>query len=298
MDGAATMPATLKDRYAAVRQRIADAARASGRNPDAVVLVAVCKHAEPEQIRELIQLGHLDFGENQVQQLVQRAAMVDEFLARQKVLTTTLHPGAGAGAPSPEPGLFGPLLPVGAHARPGDGVRLPPAVRWHMIGHLQRNKARKAVELCRLIHSVDSLRLAEELQTIGLKRDRPIDALLQVDFTGRATRSGCAPAAAVHLAEQIETMAFVRLRGVMTIAEPTADPNDARPTFARCRELFREIAARGVGEGAFNILSMGMSHDFEPAVLEGANMVRVGTAIFGAGQTPPAFDEGDRRERP
>lgn len=242
---------TLQRRYQEVRQRIARAARASGRRESDVILVAVTKFADPEQIRVLLHLGHRDFGENRVQALVQRAAMVEEYARRHRTLPT----------------VRGPL--------PADPVR------WHMIGHLQRNKVRKVIEVCRLIHSVDSLRLAEEIHVHAARRPEPMDVLLQVNCSGEATKFGCPMPAAIHLAEQIDTMVNVRLRGLMTMAPLCADPRDARPTFARLRELFEEIRQAGIGGEHFNLLSMGMSNDFEVAIAEGANVVRVGTAIFG-----------------
>ncbi len=249
---------SLAERYQTVRERIATAASAAGRSPGDVILVAVTKYAEPEDIRALMELGHVDFGESRPQQLIQRASMAAEWLERVRVL------GQGD-----DPHI--------THALDPDK---PP--RWHMIGHLQRNKARKIVDLVRLIHSVDSLRLAEELQSVLRKTDRRIDVLLQVNISGESTKQGCLPPAVPAMVEQIDSMYSLRLRGLMTMAPYSENPEDARPHFARCRELFEEIRATGAGEGAFNLLSMGMSGDFEVAIEEGANIVRVGSAIFGA----------------
>lgn len=275
MDAAsATESRELRERYTSVKARIAAAAKRAGNDPSGVVLIAVTKYAEPDQIRELIRLGHSDFGENKVQQLIQRATIIDEWTGRQR----TMHGGARPGA-------------AAASAAPSN-------VRWHMIGHLQRNKARKVVELCRLIHSVDSLRLAEELQGIAAKREKPVEVLLQVNCSGEASKYGCAIGAAIHLIEQIETMIQVRVRGLMTMAPYSTNPEDARQTFVRCRELFKEIRDSGVvGDrppgGKFDILSMGMSGDFEVAIEEGANMVRVGSALFGEPK-PGMADEDDK----
>lgn len=280
----------IKDRYLEVRSRIAAAAKKSGRSPESVVLVAVTKTAEPDEIRELIKLGHADFGENRVQQLVQRAAIIDEWMARHRTM-----PGVTWQRPAAEEDPWAPTArsgrPTGA-ATPG----MPPVIRWHMIGHLQRNKARKAVETCRLLHSVDSLRLAEELQMIAIRRENPVEVLLQVNCSGEEQKYGCAIAATIHLAEQIETMLHVQLRGLMTMAAESADVRDTRATFGRCRELFEEIRDSGVVSPRFNILSMGMSGDYEAAIEEGANMVRVGTAIFGpakAGQEDGGEDSDE-----
>ena len=261
---------TLESRYRSVRQRIADAAAANGRSGSDILLVAVTKYAEADQVRSLIQLGHRDFGENRVQNLLHRAGMVEEFMARRRVLPRARHAHDGES-----------LLEQGRED----------AVRWHMIGHLQRNKARKAIEFCRLIHSVDSLRLAEEVQTVALKCERPVEVLIQVNCSGEESKHGCPLPAALHLAEQIDTMVYVRVRGIMTMAPYSTNPEDSRTTFIRCRELFEEMRRAGVGEGKFNILSMGMSGDFEVAISEGANLVRVGSAIFGEPKSP--IDEDD-----
>ncbi|MFG0284365.1 MAG: YggS family pyridoxal phosphate-dependent enzyme [Phycisphaerales bacterium JB039] len=250
----------LEDRFTEVRQRVADAASRAGRRPQDVLLVAVTKYAEPDQIRELLHLGHRDLAENHVQQLIQRAAMIDEYLDRRRVLART----------------------------PGDEAPAVVPARWHLIGPLQRNKAKKAVEICRLIHTVDSLRIAEELQEIGLKREQPIDVLIQVNCSGEASKAGCPTPAARHLAAQIDSMVYVRARGLMTMAPESDNPEDSRPIFARCRELLEDIATEGVGEGRFNILSMGMTQDYEVAISEGANLVRIGSAIFGPRPVPAA----------
>lgn len=266
---------TIEQRYTEVRQRVADAAAKSGRRMSDILVVAVTKFADQEQVRTLYNLGHRDFGENKVQQLIQRAAMLDEYLARKRVLTHL-------------PRTESTLLPAG----PAAGRGADP-VRWHMIGHLQRNKARKAVELCRLIHSVDSLRLAEEVQQAASRREEPVDVLVQVNCSGEKSKFGCPMPAAQHLVEQIGTMVCVRVRGLMTMAELADQPEDARPAFARCRELFEEIQTSGVGGERFNILSMGMSNDYEVALSEGANLVRIGTAIFGP---PAAGPDGEQDE--
>ena len=239
---------TLSQRYDEVRGRIADAAVRAGRTSDEIFLVAVTKYTEMDQIRELVELGHRDFGENRVPQLVQRAAMIEEFIRRRAAL--------------------------------GQDKVIEPA-RWHMIGHLQRNKARKLGDSARLIHSVDSLRLAEELQLVGLGYEKPIDVLIQVNIAGEESKSGCPLPACEPLADAIESMAHLRVRGLMTMAPYSENPEDSRIHFVRLRELFEDMAKVGFGDGMFNILSMGMSGDYEVAIEEGANIVRIGSAIFG-----------------
>ncbi len=245
----------LADRYNEVKDRIAKAAIRSGRSPESVYLIAVTKYAEPEDIRELIELGHRDFGENRVQQLAQRAGVIDEWFQRIKTLPRTSSDASQVDVDDP--------------------------VRWHMIGHLQRNKARKIADCTRLIHSVDSLRLAEELQTVANKLDQVLDVLIQVNVSGEDSKFGLPIAALGAIAEQIDTMINVRVRGLMTMAPLTENPEDSRVHFARCKEIFDDLVKIGVGEKHFNLLSMGMSNDFEVAIEEGANLVRVGSAIFG-----------------
>ncbi|MCC6283863.1 MAG: YggS family pyridoxal phosphate-dependent enzyme [Phycisphaerales bacterium] len=261
---------TLAERYHEVRHRISRASARSGRGPDDIILVAVSKYAEPDLIKALVDLGHRDFGENQVQQLTQRQAILAEYMDRLRVLSSTRR-AHGADA----------LL------APRDGES---PIRWHMIGHLQRNKVKKIADSVRLIHSVDSLRLAEEIQQIALKRDHMVEVLVQVNCSGEASKFGCPVPAALPLAEQIDTMINVKVRGVMTMAPASPNPEEARPAFARCRDIFEEFRKFGIGEGACNLLSMGMSGDYEIAIEEGANIVRVGSAIFGepAIPLPPA----------
>ena len=245
---------SLRERYDSVRERIAAAAKRSGRRSEDVVLVAVTKKAAIDQIRDLIEMGHVDFGENRVQNLIQRAAQVDEFLQRHRQLRTDQR------------------------------SVIPEAVRWHMIGTLQRNKVRKIAGKVRLIHSVDSLRLAEEIQTCAARLEDPVEVLVQVNASGERSKHGVAPAATRHLVEQIDTMLNLRPRGLMCIAPLSEDPVDARPTFELCREFFEDIRSSGVGGERFDILSMGMTNDFEVAIEAGSNVVRIGTAIFGEGE--------------
>lgn len=255
----------LRERYSEVRARVAGAARRSGRGPDSVVLVAVTKSAGPEDIRALADLGHQDFGENRVPQMSQRVAMLAEYVERVAVLRETRAARV--------PGAVGPVTPI----------------RWHMIGHLQRNKAKKAAEVSRLIHSVDSLRLAEELQQIALKLDRTIEVLVQVNCSGESQKFGCPLAATPSLVEQIGTMLNIRVRGLMTMAALGESAEEARPAFRRCRELWEDLRRVLPSDARFDLLSMGMSGDYEVAIEEGANIVRVGSAIFGEG--PPAPDD-------
>ncbi|MEL7087107.1 MAG: YggS family pyridoxal phosphate-dependent enzyme [Planctomycetota bacterium] len=250
MNGAAQ----LKDDFDRINDRIAAAAAKAGKTRDDIVMIAVTKYAGMDQIRQIVELGQADLGENRVQQLTQRVPQLNEFISRKKTL-------------------------AGAAARADDAT--PDQVRWHMIGSLQRNKVKQVAPHVDLIHSVDSLRLAEELHNYAARLDVVIDILVQVNASGEARKSGIAPPAVTHLVESIDTMMHLRPRGLMTMAPLVEDPEDARPTFARTAEILTDVNAAGVGGDAFNVLSMGMSNDFEVAIEEGANVVRVGRALFG-----------------
>lgn len=227
---------TVRRAYERVRERIADAAQRSGRNPEQVLLVAVTKYADPAQMQELMDLGHRDFGENRAQQLEERAAA------------------------------------FGGDAETGT------VPRWHMVGRLQRNKAKKVVPWARLVHSVDTVPLAETIHSAA--GERMVDVLVQVNASGEPQKAGLAPPAVTHVVEQLHTLAHLRLRGLMTMAPASEDPEDARPAFARTAEVFEEVRGRGLGGDAFDLLSMGMSGDFEVGIEEGANVIRVGSALF------------------
>jgi pyridoxal phosphate enzyme (YggS family) len=155
---------------------------------------------------------------------------------------------------------------------------------WHLIGHLQTNKVKDALELFDVIHSVDRLELARELDRRAAARDKVVDALLQVNVAAEASKGGVGPEAVGEALDAIGKLAHLRVRGLMTIPPEAERPEDARPWFRRLRELAER---HGLPE-----LSMGMSGDFEVAVEEGATMVRVGTAIFGPRPVRPAGTEG------
>ena len=250
----------LAEKLDEVKTRIADAAVKAKRDPADVQLIAVTKTAAPEQIREILQLGVVDLAEGRVQQLTQRAAQVEEFIKRRAAF--------------------------------GDSGT-PAAVRWHMVGHLQRNKVKPVLPLVSMVHSVDSLRLAEEIDTLALKANRRVPVLLQVNASEEGQKSGVAVGAAVHLAEQIDSMPNVQLVGLMTMAADGADERALRQTFARTREIFEEMRWHKIGGASLKHLSMGMSNDFELAIAEGATMVRIGSALFGG---KPEGEEEDSAE--
>jgi len=248
----------LSDKLAEVKDRIAAACGQAGRQSSEVTLIAVTKTAAPEQIREIVQLGVGDLAESRVQVLAQRAAQINEFFQRQQ--------GRGDEA-------------------------FPSRLRWHMVGHLQRNKVKQVLGIVDLVHSVDSLRLAEELDAQAGKRGKRVPVLMQVNASGEQSKHGVAVGAAIHLAEQIDTMKGLHLVGLMTMAPLTDKPDVARQVFARTREIFEEMKWHKVGGSAFRHMSMGMSNDFEQAILEGATMIRIGTLLFGGKWPDEQADE-------
>jgi pyridoxal phosphate enzyme (YggS family) len=238
----------LAEKLDEVKDRIAAACAKAKRDPSEVTLVAVTKTAAPEQVREILQLGVGDLGESRVQVLQQRAAQVNEFYARQK-----------------------------AH----DGENLPAKLRWHMIGHLQRNKVKPVLPLISLVHTIDSLRLAEEIDAQAAKLGKKVPVLMQLNAGEEAQKYGVAVGAAVHLAEQIDSMPNLQIMGLMTMAPLDGTEQVIQRAFARTREVFEEMKFHKIGGAYLKHLSMGMSNDFETAIAEGATLVRVGTLLFG-----------------
>lgn len=155
-------------------------------------------------------------------------------------------------------------------------------LKWHLIGHLQSNKARRAASLFDWIHSVDSIELAARLDAATGEQANRLPVLLQVNLGGESTKSGVDETRVVHAAGEISRFPRLEMRGLMLIPPYTDDPEGARPFFRRLRALKEEIHAAGLAADSTRELSMGMSHDFEVAIEEGATMIRVGTAIFGA----------------
>jgi len=151
-------------------------------------------------------------------------------------------------------------------------------VRWHLIGHLQRNKV-KALERFVMLHSLDSARLADAVCAFGIARGRAVDALLEVNLSGEGTKAGYTLSEVLPEGERLASLAGIRLRGVMTMASFTATESQLRRTFADAREARQALVDAGHPAGE---LSMGMSNDYEIAVEEGATMVRLGTTLFGA----------------
>lgn len=158
---------------------------------------------------------------------------------------------------------------------------LPENIRWHLIGHLQRNKVKYVAGKTALIHSVDSLRLAEKIEEESAKREITTDILIEVNVSGEESKFGVSPDETEGLVRQIAKMEHVRVRGLMTIAPYTSDPENNRGYFRALRQLSVDIKQKNIDNVCMNELSMGMSGDYRVAIEEGATFVRVGTAIFG-----------------
>jgi len=241
------MKRKLTENWKRLEQRIVEACERAHRNPSSVTLVAVTKSASLEIIRTLVEIGLADLGENRVGELIKRAAMLKEWVGRRKWESSSA-----------------PLL----------------APRWHMIGHLQRNKVRDVLPWVELVHSVDSLRLAEEIDAESAKLGRKMPILLEVNAGGEASKYGIAVAATTHLAEQISSLRHVELRGLMAMAPLTNDESVIRHAFQRVRELFEEVIGERMCGPSFKELSLGMSNDFEYGIEAGSTYVRIGSALF------------------
>jgi pyridoxal phosphate enzyme (YggS family) len=251
----------LSENLKKVRDRIAAACARARRDPADVKLIAVTKYVETEVIRQAIEMGLLDIGESRAQQLNQRAGMMHEFIERRNVLVGRQEGGA---------------------MRP----------RWHMVGHLQRNKVKLVVPWAELVHSVDSLRLAEDLHQQAEKVGRVVPILLQVNTSGEKSKYGVAVGAAPHLTEHLASWPGIKLRGLMTMAPLGVPPAEVRLSFDRLRDVFEDMRGDNNVGPEFTELSMGMSSDFEAAIEAGATMVRIGSTLFeGLSNPASAADE-------
>lgn len=235
----------IDTRIKQIKDTIKSACDRVDRDPGEVKLVVVTKSVTIEAVKEVINLGVTDFGENRVQQLKKISSEVVDFL----------------------------------QSSDGEST-LPKVINWHMIGHLQRNKVRQVLPITVLIHSVDTLRLAEEINIAATKIGSRPKVLLQVNCSNEPQKYGVPVGAATHLAEQIETLPHLQLVGLMTMAPLTHKKDIVRACFVRARELFVEMRGEKIVGPQFKELSMGMSSDYEIAVEEGATILRIGSAIF------------------
>ena len=226
---------SIRDNYLEILKRKDAAAKRSGRNPEDVMLMAVTKKHEPDELREAIDAGATDFGENKVQELLSK---YDE-----------IHPE-----------------------------------RWHLIGHLQTNKVRQIIDKVTMIHSVDSLKLAREINKRAAAAGVVMDVLIEITLAGEESKTGISKGEVQELIESIVSECeSVRVRGIMCIPPRADAPEDSRKYFRETKGIFEEIKELDLPKERADIdtLSMGMSADFEIAIEEGSTIVRVGSSIFG-----------------
>lgn len=227
---------TIRENMRAVEDRIAAACQEAGRKPEDVTLIAVSKTKPVEMLREAYECGCRDFGENKVQELLDKYEV------------------------------------------------MPRDIRWHMIGHLQRNKVKYIVDKVYLIHSVDSLRLAEEISKEAGKKNVCVNILVEVNVANEETKFGTTCEDAKQLVQDIAKLPNICVKGLMTIAPFVENAEKNRPIFSKLKKISVDIMGENIDNITMENLSMGMTGDYEVAVSEGATCVRVGTGIFGARQ--------------
>ena len=223
----------LKENLYQVQENMKEACRRSGRAESDVTLIAVSKTKPLPMLEEVYSLGIRDFGENKVQELVDKAE------------------------------------------------QLPDDIRWHMIGHLQRNKVKYIVDKVYMIHSVDSLRLAEEISKEAVKRGIIVNILIEVNVAGEESKFGVTPEDTPGLVQEISHLPGILVRGLMTIAPFVENAEDNRIFFSALKKLYVDITNKNIDNVRMDYLSMGMTGDYDVAIEEGASFVRVGTGIFG-----------------
>lgn len=224
---------TITENVLRVKERIERSARASGRDPREIKLVAVSKTVEPARIREAIEAGASILGENYVQEAQKKIEVMGRPIA------------------------------------------------WHFIGHLQSNKAKVGVQLFDVIHSLDSVHLAEELNRRAVQADRVLQVLIEVNLAREVSKFGTDEDKLFALARKVKELDHLSLEGLMTMPPFFETPEESRPYFVELRKWKERMEREGI---PIKELSMGMSNDFEIAIEEGATYVRVGTAIFGSRQ--------------
>lgn len=223
----------IRENIANVKKVINQACKSCGRSKEDVTLIAVSKTKPIELLKEAYDTGCRDFGENKVQELI------DKYES------------------------------------------MPKDIRWHMIGHLQRNKVKYIVDKVYLIHSVDSLKLAEEISKEAKKKQVTVRILIEVNIANEETKFGVATQEVIQLVRSISKLENIKIEGLMTIAPMTTQSESNRIYFQQLKKLSVDIKAENIDNVSMNILSMGMTGDYPVAVSEGATLVRVGTGIFG-----------------
>lgn len=223
----------IREKLNAVEQAVEASCAKAGRERGDVTLIAVSKTRPLSDLREAYEAGVRDFGENKVQELMDKI---------------------------PE---------------------MPSDIRWHMIGHLQRNKVKYIVGKVAMIHSVDSLRLAEEISKEAVRKNTEVDILIEINVSGEESKYGVPVAETPGLVEQIALLPAIHIKGLMTIAPFTEDSEENRIFFRKLKQLSVDMGRKNIDNVTMAVLSMGMTGDYAVAIEEGATCVRVGTGIFG-----------------
>jgi pyridoxal phosphate enzyme (YggS family) len=231
--------AAIRSRLADVRSRIARAAGRAKRDPASIRLVAISKTFPADAVRAAADAGQFDFGENKVQEALQKMDLTEDL-----------------------------------------------SIRWHLVGHLQSNKAKKAGSRFDVVHSIDQASLVGKLDEAAQAAGKRIDWLVQVDFANEPTKHGARVENLMAIFDAGQACRASRVVGLMLLPPAVDDPEEARPFFRALRDLRANLEERGIDPTRLTELSMGMSHDFEVAVEEGATLVRVGSAIFGMRAAP------------
>ena len=224
----------IKENLEEVREKIRQACQRSGRREEEVTLISVSKTKPVEMLEEAYEAGSRDFGENRVQEIMEK---------------------------------YG---------------QMPEDVRWHMIGHLQKNKVRQVIDKAVLIHSVDTVELAEQIEKDAAKRDLTVDILLEVNVAEEESKFGFRTEEVEAAVIKIKDLPHVHIKGLMTIAPFVSNSEDNREVFKKLYQLYVDIRSKNIDNVNMSVLSMGMTGDYEVAIEEGATMIRVGTGIFGA----------------
>ena len=235
----------IVDNLSSINQRIANAAARSNRTPDSIGLVVVTKGRSVPEMQTVLAAGATDIGENRVQEAQQKYVAANSFV------------NTSAAVPADK------------------------TCRWHLIGHLQRNKVKTALDMFSLIHSVDSLRLLAEIARRSEERSQQTDVLIQVNTTREVSKHGLEVDDLLGFMEAAQAYPTAHILGLMTMGQLSPSPDVNRPAFALLRSLAEKIEAQKFPGVTMQYLSMGMTNDFEVAIEEGANLVRIGRAIFG-----------------
>ena len=223
----------LQENYWTVKEKINEACKKAGRNPEEVTLIAVSKTKQLADIEEVMKTGCVDFGENKVQELCEKEEQVSK------------------------------------------------PVHWHLIGHLQTNKVKYIVEKAWLIHSVDSVKLAEEISKQAVKAKRIIPVLIEVNIAGEDSKFGIAKDECIDFIQSVNQLPGIAVKGLMTVPPFVENAEDNRQYFKALKQLSVDIMQKNIDNVCMDFLSMGMSGDYTVAIEEGANIIRVGTSIFG-----------------